>query len=171
MKSKVYSVVFTGQSNSTVYRASRFPSPEASLLVSSFQALCCLFLMKIQLNVRGHFHIRPAILHNLNCSNLISSIHNILILFLFTDKSMSLVFNSVIVFLLGEEKKKKDDPTLALRKDGYLLKALASMSSLTSLPRSPQKIRKSSATWRDNSADVTHEKLKSPWLLKHTYLL
>lgn len=37
--------------------------------------------------------------------------------------------------------------TLALRKDGYLLKALARMSSLTSLPRSPQKIRKSSVTW------------------------
>lgn len=36
--------------------------------------------------------------------------------------------------------------TLALRKDGYLLKALASMSSLTSFPRSPQKIRKSSVT-------------------------
>lgn len=36
--------------------------------------------------------------------------------------------------------------TLALRKDGYLLKALARMSSLTSLPRSPQKIRKSSGT-------------------------
>lgn len=38
------------------------------------------------------------------------------------------------------------DITLALRNDGYLLKARASMSSLTSLPRSPQNIRKSSAT-------------------------
>lgn len=33
---------------------------------------------------------------------------------------------------------------MALRKDGYLLKALARMSSFTSFPRSPQKIRKSS---------------------------
>lgn len=65
-------------------------------------------------------------------------------------RALSLLFFSFItpVTVFAEISRKL--PTLALRNDGYLLKALASMSSLTSLPRSPQNIRKSSATRTGN---------------------
>lgn len=67
---------------------------------------------------------------------------------------------------LQEANIAKNKSTLALRKDGYLLKALASMSSLTSLPRSPQNIRKSSVKKREQHSSNHKDHLKE----RHCYL-
>lgn len=67
---------------------------------------------------------------------------------------------------LGSRKLAKPKPfvffdrlsrtTLALTNDGYLLNARVSISSVTSLPRSPQNIRKSSAYRQISSHCITH---------------